>query len=85
MNRYQLYLDPQTVGTFDDLSRMVDVSRSHLIRDVLDRVASEYQKVLHTTTMMTTSRHPLLRMAGIGQSSTGRIAEGHDDIYRSSV
>lgn len=85
MNRYQLYLDPQTVTTLDDLSRVIDVSRSRLIRDVLDRIASEYRKVLQATTMVAVSRHPLLRMEGIGQSPTGRVAEDHNDIYRSAA
>lgn len=32
MKRYQAYLDPQSVVTMDDVARLLDVSRSQIIR-----------------------------------------------------
>jgi len=39
MNRYQIYLDPQSVAVFDEVDKLIDISRSQIIRQVVDRVA----------------------------------------------
>ena len=81
MNRYQIYLNPTSVDTVDDLARELDISRSQIIRDVLDRMAREYKKILSIRNKISPKNNPLLKMAGIGKSSTGKISENVDDIY----
>ena len=81
MNRYQIYLDPPVVQTFDQLAWQLELSRSHLIRDSLDRLIREYTKVLTAGKNLTLKSNPLLKMIGIGKSSTGRIAQDVNSIY----
>ena len=45
MNRYQIYLDPSTVETVEKVAQQLNISRSQIIRDVLDRMAKEYKKL----------------------------------------
>lgn len=81
MNRYQIYLDPPVVSTFDRLAWQLELSRSQLIRDSLDRLIREYTKILATGKNVTSKNNPLLKMIGIGKSSTGKIAQDVDSIY----
>lgn len=81
MNRYQIYLDPKTVNGLDELSSGLDMSRSQLIRDVVSRVMREFEKVLYSTEKIRSKSDPLLKMIGLGKSSTGRIARDADSIY----
>lgn len=81
MNRYQIYLEPQVVRTFDQLAWQLKLSRSHLIRDGLDRLLREYTKVLTNGHNLTIKNNPLFKMIGMGKSSTGKIAQDVDSIY----
>lgn len=81
MNRYQIYLDPASVGTIDDIASGLDLNRSHVIRDVISRVAREYAKMLGVARTWSKNNDPLLKMAGIGKSSTGNISQDVDSIY----
>lgn len=80
MTRYQTYLNPQSVATMDDVARLLDVSRSQIIRDVVDRVAHEYRKLLLAGTK-SRSDNPLLKMAGIIKGINPGISENVDEIY----
>ena len=81
MNRYQTYLNPQSVAIIDDVARDIGTSRSHIIRDVVDRVAREYKKLLTAKTLYTSRNNPLLKMAGFAKSPTGHVSENVDEIY----
>ena len=81
MTRYQIYLNPKSVKILDDVSEELSVTRSHVIRDVLDRVAREYEKVLSAAKKIPLKNHPLMKIIGIGKSPTGDVADGVDDIY----
>lgn len=81
MNRYQLYLNPQSVNVLDQLADQLDITRSQIIRDVIDRMAIEYRKVLTSTAKAQLKRNPLLKMAGLTKSPTGKVARNIDDIY----
>jgi hypothetical protein len=39
MNRYQIYLDPHSVATIDEAAQLTGISRSQMIRGVIDRYA----------------------------------------------
>jgi len=80
MTRYQTYLNPQSVATMDDVARLLDVSRSQIIRDVVDRVAREYKKLLFVRTK-SSSDNPLLKMAGAIKGTNPGISENVDQIY----
>lgn len=81
MSRYQIYLEPNTVSIIDDLSSSVGVSRSQVIRDVIDRIAREYKKVLTVTAKSRLKQNPLLKMIGSGHSSSNNLSRTVDIIY----
>lgn len=81
MNRYQIYLNPESVNIFDQVASELDLSRSQIVRDWIDRIAKEYKKALTYTKKFHSKNDPLLKMMGIGRSSTGRISSDVDSIY----
>jgi len=81
MNRYQIYLNPQSVNTLDSLADNLDLSRSQLIRDVLDRVSLEYAKVIRAVKKIPLQRHPLMKMAGVIKGVKQPLSENIDQIY----
>ena len=82
MNRYQIYLDPNRVLVIDDLAQELDMSRSQILRDALDRISLGYQKLLRSAVAIREkSSNPLLKMAGFAQSPTGKVSENIDEIY----
>lgn len=80
MKRYQIYLNPQSVATMDDVAHLLHVSRSQIIRDIVDRVAREYKKLL-LARIGPRSDNPLLKMAGIIKGINPGISENVDEIY----
>jgi len=46
MKRYQLYLNPHSVSIIDEVEEYTDISRSALIRMVVDSVAYNVTRVL---------------------------------------
>ncbi len=45
MKRYQVYLNPNSVAILDDFEKISDISRSKLIREVIDRYVNQLVKV----------------------------------------
>lgn len=80
MTRYQIYLQPDTVQTLDELSKELYMSRSQIIRDVLDRMALQYSKIL-IKRKRKTKENPLLKLIGIEKAQRINIAENVDEIY----
>lgn len=81
MSRYQIYLEPNTVATIDDLSSALDLSRSQIIRDVLDRVAREYKKVIFAAKGMRKSSNSILKMDGIIDAPITDLSTRGDEYY----
>ena len=81
MKRYQIYLDPQSVAIIDDVARDIGTSRSHIIRDVVDRVAREYKKILTAKTAYASRNNPLLKMAGFAKGLPSNLSQNIDEIY----
>ncbi|MBI4064913.1 CopG family transcriptional regulator [Candidatus Gottesmanbacteria bacterium] len=81
MNRYQVYLDPQSVQSTDELARSLDISRSQIIRDVVSRVILEYKKILSIRNYVSPDQNPILKMIGMGQTSKKHVSKNVDEIY----
>ncbi|MBI3290076.1 hypothetical protein HYZ78_01640 [Candidatus Microgenomates bacterium] len=81
MNRYQIYLKPESVGVLDELSRLTNFSRSRIIRDVIDKMATEYKKIITATQKSRDKDNPLLKMAGFAKGPGRDIARNVNDIY----
>ena len=81
MNRYQIYLDPSSVDVLDELSRLTDLSRSKIIRDVISKMASEYRKLLAATELTRSKNNPLLKMAGFAKGGKPGISRNVNQIY----
>lgn len=81
MNRYQIYLDPKDVNVLDELARLTSFSRSQIIRDVIDKMAKEYRKLLEATEKRRMKNNPLLKMAGFAKGPSRDISHNVNDIY----
>lgn len=81
MQRYQIYLDPASVGVTDNLARALDISRSQIIREAIERIMREYRKILFARTAVSLKSHPLLKMAGFAKSPTNNVSLNVDEIY----
>ena len=80
MQRYQIYLKSQTVSTLTDLAKELDMSRSQIIRDVVERVSDQYSKLLKALAKTRAKNNSLLKMAGFVKFGKN-IAENIDEIY----
>ncbi|MBI2596330.1 CopG family transcriptional regulator [Candidatus Daviesbacteria bacterium] len=81
MNRYQIYLNPKSVDTIDNLTRLINLSRSQIIRDVIDKMANEYEKLLVKTEASRMKDNPLLKMAGFAKGPGKDISHNVNEIY----
>jgi hypothetical protein len=82
MRRYQIYLDPQSVSVIDDVADALNISRSQVVRDAVEAVASRYREVIAVLWARTTKKNPLLELCGIDKGDVeGSLAENHDQIY----
>lgn len=81
MNRYQIYLKPESINTLDELAKLTNLSRSQIIRDVIDKMALEYRKLLIATEARRAKNNPLLKMAGFAKGSNKDISHNVNDIY----
>lgn len=81
MSRYQVYLNPQSVAVVDEWAGSLDLTRSHIIRDVLDRVVGEYLKARTAIQSYSVKHHPLLEMSGIIHGASRNLSEDVDKIY----
>lgn len=81
MSRYQVYLNPQSVAVVDEWAGSLDLTRSHIIRDVLDRVVGEYLKARTAVQNYSLKHHPLLKMSGIIHGASHNLSESVDTIY----
>ncbi|MDP2692011.1 MAG: ribbon-helix-helix protein, CopG family [bacterium] len=81
MQRYQIYLEPESVGVLDELAKLTSFSRSRIIRDVISRMAREYKKLLEKRTQSQMKNNPLLKMAGFAKGPGRDISHHVNDIY----
>mgnify|MGYP003393096899 CR=1 FL=1 len=81
MQRYQIYLEPESVGVLDELAKLTSFSRSQIIRDVISSMAKKYEKLLEVHTESQMKNNPLLKMAGFAKSGTPGLATRVNEIY----
>lgn len=81
MNRYQIYLNPKSVDVLDNLARLTNISRSRIIRDVIDKMAKEYERLLTKTEASRMKNNPLLKMAGFAKGPNKDLSRNVDEIY----
>lgn len=81
MNRYQIYLDPKHVNILDELAKLTSFSRSQIIRDVIAKMAKEYEKILETNRKKRLKNNPLLKMAGFAKGGKPGISRNANQIY----
>lgn len=81
MNRYQIYLNPNSVDILDNLARLTNISRSQIIRDVIDKMAKEYERLLIKTEASRMKNNPLLKMAGFAKGGKPGISRNVNQIY----
>ncbi len=81
MNRYQIYLDPKDVNILDELARLTSFSRSQIIRDVINKMAREYEKLLEANIKRRLKHNPLLKMAGFAKGGSPGLSKRVDEIY----
>lgn len=81
MNRYQLYLNPKDVNILDELAKLTSFSRSQIVRDVINKMAREYEKLLEANTKRSLKNNPLLKMAGFAKGPDKDISHNVNDIY----
>lgn len=81
MNRYQIYLDPKDVNILDELARLTSFSRSQIIRDVITRMARQYEKLLEAQLRKRFKNDPILKMAGFAKGGKPGISRNANQIY----
>lgn len=86
MKRYQIYLNPHSVGILDETASISDFSRSQLIREAIDAVASRFGNLLAVFKPLKKTGYSWWdEMAGsitVGdKNKTVHISENVDEIY----
>lgn len=81
MNRYQIYLDPKDVSILDELAKLTNFSRSQIIRDVIDKMARAYEKLLEAQFRKRSKNDPILKMAGFAKGPAKNISQNIDEDY----
>lgn len=91
MKRYQLYLNPYSVSVVDNASETIEVSRSKILQNVVDRVSKEISdEIIDLVLVKRTSRKKqyavLDKYAGFidgGSKKEQNYSQTVDEIYNS--
>lgn len=85
MKRYQVYLDPHSVGILDEAAEISSFSRSQIIREAIDAVSARFSNLLAAFKPPKARDYKWLDdMVGsikIKGKKTIRISENIDEIY----
>lgn len=81
MHRYQIYLEPTDISVLDELAQLTNFSRSQIIRDVINKMAKEYKKLLEATEKRRMNNNPLLKMAGFAKGDDPGLSMRVNEIY----
>lgn len=72
MKRYQVYLNPHSVSILDEFGGISDISRSKLIRRVVDNVAEELIKIFAERKRSGKKEYLLDKLAGFVDLKTDK-------------
>ena len=81
LTRVQVYLDPDNLAIIDDFAKDIKITRSQIIRDSLEAIASRYIKTKQLISPKKKEKNALLQMSGIAVSKTGTVGLNIDEIY----
>lgn len=85
MRRYQIYLNPHSVNIIDELAEMSKLTRSQLLREAVDAVASRFSNLLAVFKPPKARNYSWLdKMTGsikIKGGETVNISENVDELY----
>ena len=83
MKRYQVYLNQSSVSVLDDFEKISNISRSKVIRQVIDRVAEQLVRVVEVK-RSNKKEYLLDTLAGFVNLKTNgktNFAQNVDEIY----
>lgn len=83
MERFQIYLQQNSVNTLDEVAKLIGVSRSLLIREAIDGAVDRIGNILATIVPIEKSKYQNLNSL-IGSTKTKNktnLSENVDDIY----
>ncbi|TSC85298.1 MAG: hypothetical protein G01um101416_964 [Microgenomates group bacterium Gr01-1014_16] len=83
--RYQVYLDPRSVGILDEASGLLPVTRSQIMREAIDAAAGRVGNLLAMFKPVNSNNYSWMDKM-VGSISSGRkfkksASERVDDIY----
>lgn len=81
LTRVQVYLDPDNLSIIDEIAKDIRITRSQIIRDLLDSMAIRYIKTKDLIKPIKSAKNALIEMGGIGVSKTGKVGLNVDEIY----
>jgi len=85
MRRYQFHLDSTSVQVIDEVAEFYDLTRSELLRSVLDKITSEYSQMVRVLANTKMLKAPIsktwLDMCGAGKTTARDVSLNVDDIY----
>ena len=85
MNRYQVYLNPQSVATIDEVAKISSLTRSRVIQEAVDAVANRFGNLLATIVPSKSSRYEwldeLVGSARVKGKKKVSLSTEVDDIY----
>lgn len=85
MRRYQFHLDSTSVQVIDEVAKFYDLTRSELLRSVLDKITSEYRQMVRVLANTKMLKAPIsktwLDMCGAGKTTARNVSLNVDDIY----
>lgn len=83
MKRYQVYLNPNSVAVLDNFEEISNISRSSVIRQIIDKVSEQLIRV--AMPRKSTKKYSVLeQMAGFVDLKTNKktnFAQNVDEIY----
>lgn len=84
MKRYQVYLNPSSVSTLDEYEKYTSISRSQLIREVIDRLAQNLAKVFAERSILpeeNTILDSLIGVITLDHKRKTHFATNSDQVY----
>lgn len=82
MKRYQMYLDPIHVNTIDEIAQLAGVTRSEIVRDVMNLITTKYAKlILPPKKLKKNIYKPLNDIIGIAKLGDPKAYLKVDEIY----
>jgi hypothetical protein len=87
MKRYQVYLNPQSINTLDEAAKLIEFTRSEIIREAVDGAAGRIGNLMAKVTKRTPQEYlwfkNLIGSTTIKGKKKVKISEKVDELYYS--